>query len=665
MSAFDIEVKKIKDTWSTRVTWQSGTDSQLLKEIYDIYQKWGMASYIPAIEAVKHVFAQDVQKSALIETATAKVAELRKLVKDTEAKAAAMEETKTASPSTNLDITEVMITEKVKETKTILLEEAKAAVVSLEAEVTLARDQTKEAAFQAELKDARIFRAKIAREIALGRMAVTQQEIEDAVQALVGTSTLNAAFQQAIARIPNTSPRGAGTSTAQPLTAAEAQKTLKNIWCQTIRVVILQNGQKDVGKIEFGKTEETSKGKLALSTLVHTELAQLIMMKIAEGETVADFTSRLQTQERFMRWVISTMLQQVEEAQYVQIADTQFFMLLKTALPERMEYMGSNVQGGFTKLCSMVLESSASPSQNSSTPKKVAFVSLGGKLSRQPGAKITGETRTEKHNKTVVTSYKPKEKEEIVEDTSSGEEEGLEEKVRKIIAEQMSSKEERSPAKSRSSTLRDDQEAPEKAEKSAQEQMISLLKELVQAKTIEKKFTNNECFTFANTGSCLRGSFCKFTHGDQAGAAPPPYPQNPKRSRQESPPQSKRNSAPCFDFQRGKCARGAVCTFSHEQGGQATSRRPAIGDQGRRDCEKARRTGVCGNSRCTDYHGKTSQSSQSQCKRFLQGGPCHYQWTPEGCNFSHNDHVQEDRRRPEHRDEKNGRGSGRADRFKR
>ena len=64
--------------------------------------------------------------------------------------------------------------------------------------------------------------------------------------------------------------------------------------------------------------------------------------------------------------------------------------------------------------------------------------------------------------------------------------------MRKIIAEQMSSKEERSPAKSRSSTLRDDQEAPEKAEKSSQEQMISLLKELVQAKTIEKKFTNNE-----------------------------------------------------------------------------------------------------------------------------------------------------------------------------
>ena len=76
-------------------------------------------------------------------------------------------------------------------------------------------------------------------------------------------------------------------------------------------------------------------------------------------------------------------------------------MLLKSALPERMEYMGANIQVGFTKLCSMVLESSASSSQNSSTPKKVAFVALGEKLSRQPGTKFTGETRTEKHNKSV------------------------------------------------------------------------------------------------------------------------------------------------------------------------------------------------------------------------------------------------------------------------
>ena len=96
MSAFDIQVKKIADTWSTRVPWQSGTDSQLLKEIYDIYQKWGMTSCIAAIEALKHVFAQDVQKAALVEIAMAKVVELRKQVKDAEAKAAAVEETKDA-----------------------------------------------------------------------------------------------------------------------------------------------------------------------------------------------------------------------------------------------------------------------------------------------------------------------------------------------------------------------------------------------------------------------------------------------------------------------------------------------------------------------------------------------------------------------------------------
>jgi hypothetical protein len=432
---------------------------------------------------------------------------------------------------------------------------------------------------------------------------------------------------------------------------------------------MLQNGQKDMGKIEFEKTEATPKGKLALSSLVHEELANLIVIRIETGENVAEFTSRLQTQERFMRWVISTVLQQAEASQLLQMADTQFFKVLKAALPERMEYMGSNTQGGFTKLCSMVLESSASSSQNISTPKKVAFVSLGGALSRQPGAKITGETRTEKHNKTVVTSYEPKEIEGKGEGSSSGEEEEFEKRMgrlSKVVKAQM--KAERSPAKGRSSALRDDQEAPEDAEKASQDQVISLLKEIqsAQAKTLERKPMplGNECFQFASKGSCFKGNLCRFEH--QGGAASSTHPQNPKRSRQEYPPPGRGGRGACFDFQRGRCSRGAGCSYSHEQGEQTMSRKLPIEYQGKKDCERARRTGICGDSRCPDHHGKTNPTAPSMCKHIREGGPCHHQWTLEGCHFSHvlKEHRREDHRRPEHANEKNGRGSGRADRFR-
>ena len=110
---------------------------------------------------------------------------------------------------------------------------------------------------------------------------------------------------------------------------------------------------------------------------------------------------------------------------------------------------------------------------------------------------------------------------------SSGEEDEREKIMCKIVAEQM--KAERSPAKGRSSALRDDHEAPEEAEKLSHEH---------QAKTIGKKPTGNECFQFVKTGSCCRGSSCKFEH--QERGAPSPYPQNPKRSRQESPPPERR-----------------------------------------------------------------------------------------------------------------------------
>ena len=109
-------------------------------------------------------------------------------------------------------------------------------------------------------------------------------------------------------------------------------------------------------------------------------------------------------------------------------------------------------------------------------------------MSRQPGAKITGETRTEEHNKTVVTSYKPKEIEGRGEESSSGEEAEFEKRMirsSKVIRAQM--KKERSPAKGRSSVIRDDQDAPEEAEKASQEQMISLLKEIQSAQARTSK----------------------------------------------------------------------------------------------------------------------------------------------------------------------------------
>jgi hypothetical protein len=135
-----------------------------------------------------------------------------------------------------------------------------------------------------------------------------------------------------------------------------------------------------------------------------------------------------------------------------------------------------------------------------------------------------------------VTSYEPKEIEGKGEGSSSGEEEEFEKRMgrlSKMVKAQM--KAERSPAKGRSSALRDDHEAPEEAEKLSQERVISLLKELVRAETLER---SKECFHFARRGSCIKGNLCKFEH--QERGAPSPYPQNPKRSRQESPPPERR-----------------------------------------------------------------------------------------------------------------------------
>jgi hypothetical protein len=136
-----------------------------------------------------------------------------------------------------------------------------------------------------------------------------------------------------------------------------------------------------VGQVDYDTTERTDKGKLVLQSLVYDELTNVHMLKIEAGEDIAEFTGRLQIQERYIRWVVSTILQDAAEAQLLQMADTQFFKLLKNHLPDRMEYMGSDVSKGFAKLCSMVLES---VNQKRAEPKKELV--KGKAVEAKPGA---------------------------------------------------------------------------------------------------------------------------------------------------------------------------------------------------------------------------------------------------------------------------------------
>ena len=69
MSVFDMHVRKVENDWVKRLPWQNGTDGALLREVFDIYEKWGMSNLIPAFAAVKHVFGQDSQKAISVEAA--------------------------------------------------------------------------------------------------------------------------------------------------------------------------------------------------------------------------------------------------------------------------------------------------------------------------------------------------------------------------------------------------------------------------------------------------------------------------------------------------------------------------------------------------------------------------------------------------------------------
>jgi hypothetical protein len=192
MSAFDVQVKKVQDTWSTRVPWQSGTDGQLLQEFYEVYQKWGMMTLIPAFSAASHIFGQDVHKAALVDTALQEVSALRKAAKEAEIKA---EETKQTPGGPGQDITKEMVLDKVKENQTLRLQQAQAVVQSMEAEISLARNGQAAQDFDDALIKAREARLLCSKALTTGVVGYAQVDIDEAMRALAtATNTQSVRF---------------------------------------------------------------------------------------------------------------------------------------------------------------------------------------------------------------------------------------------------------------------------------------------------------------------------------------------------------------------------------------------------------------------------------------------------------------------------------------
>jgi hypothetical protein len=461
------------------------------------------------------------------------------------------------------------------------------------------------------------------------------------------------------------------------MTQTEATRLLKITWCQLVRAVILHNGQKGVGAVKFDDTDKTPRGKQALTSLAHDELSETIHTKCMEEESIGEYTCRLQHRERYVRWMLSVLLQTKEEQQLLQLADTQLFKLLKVALPESMAYMGHASFGqGFSVLASSVLESTAGKAQ-SNTPKKLGFaaVGLGGKLSRQPGNVINDETRVEEHNKKVTTTYRPKppDQQDPEEDEQPSSEEDVEVRVRKLMAQVRQLSEKKSPSKNQKNENRDTSDAASDGQqqdfengKQTNAALISLLKDIqgqISDKKMPAKGTSMECYAFSKNGACKFGDKCKFEHSG-GSSNPPPYPASPpKRPRQDSPA-SKRGI--CFGFQDGYCKKGDQCTFAHDRNAASNNNNrpprpmPALAT---RDCATARRGRMCEDRHCQDYHGKFDDRQTIMCRNIREGRPCAHQWTTTGCTFNHLPDSRQ-QRRPEHRHEKNGRGSGRADRFR-
>jgi hypothetical protein len=559
MSAFDVQVKKVLDTWSTKVPWQSGTDGQLLQEFYEIYQKWGMMTLIPAFSAVSHIFRQDVQKTALIDTALEEVAALRKAVKEAENKAA--EETKETPGGPGKEITKEMVLDKIKENQTLRLQQAQAVVQGMEAEIGLARQGQDKIDFEASLVKARQDRLLCSQALTVGWVGYTQPEMQEAMLALsTATPSSNLTFLDSLL-----APQQKILKTTQKtdITQADALKVLKLLWCQLVRAVILQNGQKGVGAVKYPDTEKTLRGSQVLTSLAHDELSETINMKCMEGEGIGEYTYRLQQRERYVRWMLSVLLQTTEEMQVLQLADTQFFKLLKTALPESMQYMGhASFCQGFADLASSILEITAGAPQTNA-PKLI----------------------TERHR---GVNFK-------------------------------------SPTKSQNPANRDDDVEDDGHEFAHGKRavLISLLEEIQDtlSQTDNRRGTSNskECFSFIKTGACRRGDGCKFEH-PEGEDIPPPYPtSSSKRHRSDSPRST----------------------------------------QGERDCEAAKRTGVCEDRHCPDYHGQFDDRAVEICRRIQDGRPCYHQWFKKGCSFNH---ITETRQVLDRRHD--GRGSGRADRFR-
>ena len=242
MSAFDVQVKKVQDTWSTKVPWQSGTDGQLLQEFYEVYQKWGMMTLIPAFSAARHIFGQDVHKAALVDAALQEVSTLRKAVKEAEIKT---EETKQTPGGPGQDITKEMVLEKVKENQTLRLQQAQAVVQSMEAEIALVRQGQAMQDFDDALIKAREARLLCSQALTTGVVGYAEKEIQEAMHALTtATNTQSLAFLDKLLA-PQQKQIGQGT----PMTQAEALRLLKIAWNQLVRAVILQNGQKGVGVV--------------------------------------------------------------------------------------------------------------------------------------------------------------------------------------------------------------------------------------------------------------------------------------------------------------------------------------------------------------------------------------------------------------------------------
>ena len=561
--------------------------------------------------------------------------------------------------------------EKVKENQTLRLQQAQAVVQSMEAEIALARQGQAIKDFDDALIKAREDRLLCSQALTAGVVGYAQADIQEAMQALAtatGTQTLKYLDSLLV-------PQQKQATQGKPMTQADALKLLKITWNQLVRAVILQNGQKGVGDVKYADTEKTGRGRQALTTLAHDEMSETINMKCMQGESIEEYTCRLQHRERYVRWAISTLLQAPEDTPVLQLADTQFFKLLKTALPQAMLFMGHTSFGhGFSVLAAGILEATAGTAQTN-TPKKVGFAApaLGGRLSRQPGNVINDETRVEEHNKKVTTTYRPKPSKQQDEEEQPSSEDEMEAKVRKLMAEVQQLREKKSPTKIQKSADRDDSDAASDGQQQDFDRgtqtsvLISLLKDM-QGKISDKKSptkgTSMECYAFTRTGTCKFADKCKFEHsGGTSG--PPPYPSSPpKRPRQDSP--APKPSRDCYGFLDGYCRKGDHCTFAHNKsiatGNNNRPQRPMLA-QTPRDCATAKRGGVCGDRQCQDYHGKFDERHKLVCRNFQEGRTCHHLWTQAGCCYSHIPESKQTRR-PEHRHEKNGRGSGRADRYR-